>query len=218
MSRTWKDRSYGANVRAARKHGWKLDPDAKALVDEKPVDIEGYHETYERYVNRHGTQAEAEAAAAEYAAKHAGWKTVSAWPRRERRRVLSAKAVRCFVDSRGYETYAESATGDDERWKVIATVERESEPNLEDPYGVDDDSNSDIEGYAASMRSVNSKLARSIEASCSPDRDHDCGWCHENRVHRDRKRGYVDDADLEDIPVDHIPGDLKNDEYRRPVN
>ena len=113
MSRTWKDRSYGANVRAARKHGWKLDPDAKALIDEKPVDIEG---------------------------------------------------------------------------------------------------------YAASMRSVNSKLARSIEASCSPDRDHDCGWCHENRVHRDRKRGYVDDADLEDIPVDHIPGDLKNDEYRRPVN
>lgn len=205
LSRTWKDRGYRVNQRAARKHGWRLDPDVRARVDaveagrETPI-----HRVYERWVTMCSARAEAEAKAAAYQAKHRDWRVTSTWPRVERERSLSvAVKPEEVLDLLG--------------WVVTATIEFESELNEVDPYGMGDPSNADVDGYAGDVRKKNSLLADSVMANDRPRHDHHCSWCHENRVHRDRKRGYLDPEELDGIPSSSIPGNLKNDEWKRPV-
>lgn len=74
----------------------------------------------------------------------------------------------------------------------------------------------DVHDYAAKIRRGNSRLADSVLASESPRCE--CGWCYENHVHRDRKRGYVDPEELADVSLSSIPGSLKNDEWKRPAH
>lgn len=211
VSRTWKDRGYRVNQRAARKHGWRLDPDVRARVDAVEAGRETLiHRVYERWVSMGcSTRAEAEAKAAEYQAKHGSWRVTSTWPRVERERSLSVdvKPWSEVLDGVDVWTY----------WQVTATIEFESELNEVDPYGMDDPANADVDGYAGSVRRKNSRLADSVLANDRPRHDHHCSWCHENRVHRDRKRGYLDPVELEGIPSSSIPGSLKNDEWKRPV-
>lgn len=79
-----------------------------------------------------------------------------------------------------------------------------------------DPADADMHGYAAKIRKGNSRLADSVLASESPRCK--CGWCYENHVHCDRRRGYVDPEELADVPPSSIPGSLKNDEWKRPAH
>ena len=212
VSRTWKDRGYRVNQRAARKHGWRLDPDVRARVDAVETGRKtAIHRVYERWVTMCLTRAEAEAKAAAYQAKHSNWRVTSTWPRAERERSLRV-AVKQEVLGSG-----DVWTRDINRWVVTATIEFESELNEVDPYGMNDPLNADVDGYAGNVRKKNSRLADSVMANYRPRHDHHCDWCYENRVHRDRKRGYLDPEELEGIPSSSIPGSLKNDEWKRPV-